>query len=187
MADRFAKISVPVLANEKVAPEHYVTTLGDGEIGRRTRPGQFYQVRLKGHGAPFLPRPFSIFDWSSDALGEVTGFKILYRVVGRGTAALSMLAPGDEVAVTGPLGNTFSIPEPGKRVILAAGGIGIAPFMAFVRASIDKGVSPKDIELAYGARTRSLVVAADAFAALGVDVGFATDDGTLGMRPHADA
>ncbi len=182
MADRFVKISVPVLANEQVALGHYVMTLGDAEMGRMTRPGQFYQVRLKGSGAPFLPRPFSIFDWSLDASGEVTGFKILYRVVGRGTEALSALAPGDEVAVTGPLGNTFSIPEPGKRVILAAGGIGIAPFMAFVRASIDRGVSPEHISVAYGARTRALIVAADVFEALGVEVSFATDDGTLGVK-----
>jgi ferredoxin--NADP+ reductase len=42
--------------------------------------------------------------------------------------------PGDEVAVTGPVGKTFLLPdEPDANLILVATGTGIAPFRAFLR------------------------------------------------------
>lgn len=182
LPDRFAKNSVPVLANEEIAPGHFVTTLGDLQIAEKSNPGQFYQVRLTGPSAPFLPRPFSIFDWHREAGGELVGFKILYKVIGKGTAGLSQLVPAETVAVTGPLGNAFDPPEPGKRVLIAAGGIGIAPFLAFVRRCIDDGTKPEEITVLYGARTAALLVAADAFEALGVEVRRITDDGSSGRQ-----
>lgn len=184
MADRFAKDAVRVVANEEVAPGHYATSFGDVQIAHASRPGQFYQIRLLGPGAPFLPRPFSIFDHCLDKIGEIAGFTILYNVVGSGTQALSKLEVGDIVAVTGPLGNTFSIPEAGTRVVLAAGGIGIAPFLAFVKACLAAGIDPADFELMYGARTESLIVAAERFLDMGVKVHFSTDDGSRGLKGH---
>ena len=95
MPERFAKLSVPVTANECVAPGHHVTTFGDAEMGGAALPGQFFQIRLTGPGAPFLPRPLSIFDWDIDDAGGVVGFKVLYKVVGEGTTCLSKLESGD--------------------------------------------------------------------------------------------
>jgi dihydroorotate dehydrogenase electron transfer subunit len=185
LPERFAKTSVVVLSNERVAPGHFVTTFADPEIGGKSGAGQFYQVRLKGANAPFLPRPFSIFDWHRDDRGEVAGFKILYKVVGQGTEALSGLPGGDSVAVTGPLGNTFDVPGPDKRVLVVAGGIGIAPFLAFVRTCLEGGVPAERIRVLYGARSQQLLVAVDAFESLDVEVSTATDDGSSGVQGTA--
>ena len=44
------------------------------------------------------------------------------------------LAPGDTVAVTGPAGKTFLLPDdPSSHLILLATGTGIAPFRAFLK------------------------------------------------------
>jgi ferredoxin--NADP+ reductase len=44
------------------------------------------------------------------------------------------LQPGDHVALTGPLGKSFLLPQdPASNLILAATGTGIAPFRAFLR------------------------------------------------------
>ena len=179
---KYARESVPVVANVKVAEGHYAMTLGDAEMAQEAQPGQFFEVRLKGPGAPFLPRPFSIYDWQIEKDARKSGFKILYKVVGKGTEALSQLKPGDTVAVTGPLGNTFSSPDAAKSIMILAGGIGIAPFLALIRRSIADGARPEAFHLLYGARTASLIVEEKPFVELGVAMEVATDDGTRGVR-----
>jgi NAD(P)H-flavin reductase len=79
-------------------------------------PGQFFM--LEAPGCP-LPRPFSL---CSAPVGEL-GF--LIDPVGRGTAALAALAPGEQIAVFGPLGRGFRLDV--ARPLLVGGGIGIAP------------------------------------------------------------
>lgn len=185
MAERFSKVAIKVASNEEVAPGHFVTTFEDGQIGSSAQPGQFFQIRLQGPGAPFLPRPLSIFDWHRSSRGEIIGFKVLYKVIGDGTAALSRLAKGDEAAVTGPLGNSFEMPGEGRKVFIVAGGIGIAPFMALSKKCIDAGIDAADIELFYGARTQELLVEQEAFSEAGIRVSVITDDGSSGRKGTA--
>ena len=185
MAKKLTRQSVEVIENRKIAPGHFVMSLGDAEMAEAALPGQFFQVRLKGRGAPFLPRPFSIFDWSPGEGGRITGFRILYKVVGSGTKGLSHLGAGDRVAVTGPLGNSFEMPEGRERVAMVAGGIGVAPFLAFARNCIEAGFAPENIELLYGAQRAEFLVAVDEFRDLGIEVITATDDGSAGRRTTA--
>ena len=95
--------------------------------GWTCRPGQFVMLRPSGWGPELIwPRPFSVCDVSED------GLRILFQVVGRGTRRLAALAPGDTVAVWGPLGRWFRIDEDRPNLILA-GGVGIAPFVMLAR------------------------------------------------------
>src|SRR5687767_412249 len=66
-----------------------------------------------------LPRAFSLCLAPPKELG------FLFEPVGPGTRALSELARGDEIHVTGPLGNGFDLDV--ERPLLVGGGIGIAP------------------------------------------------------------
>lgn len=97
-------------------------------------PGQFVMVKPSGSLDPFLPRAYSILRVQSDAReskGKETGVvEILYRVVGKGTTALSRLKPGDSVDLLGPFGNGYHVPPSVATVLLVAGGIGVPPVVA---------------------------------------------------------
>jgi dihydroorotate dehydrogenase electron transfer subunit len=110
-----------------------VFSLVDRE-GPEPAPGQFYMLATaRGWGGeggrPFLPRAISVAETGPAAAGVRLDF--LIEAVGPGTERFGELEPGDEVWVTGPLGNAFAEPRqlrPGAAgAILVGGGIGIAP------------------------------------------------------------
>ena len=102
-----------------------------GEIASSAEPGQFVLVRPGTGNDPFLGRPLAVVD----AAGDV--FKMIYRVVGRGTALLAAKRQGDPVTVRGPIGRGFfsargEKPLP-RKVILAGGSVGAAPLLFAAR------------------------------------------------------
>ncbi|MCB1182729.1 hypothetical protein KDM41_04795 [bacterium] len=91
------------------------------------RPGQFAMLNL-ADGLPLVfSRPFSIL------AGDGTTLSFLYRVVGRGTAALARLKPGQGLTVLGPLGRPFPTPDEleGRPAVLIGGGVGLPPVHAW--------------------------------------------------------
>ncbi|HHL39175.1 MAG TPA: dihydroorotate dehydrogenase electron transfer subunit [Deltaproteobacteria bacterium] len=150
----------------------------------RVRPGQFLMVRVSDGPDPLsldplLRRPFGVADVAGGALGGglVTGtrIEIIYRVVGRGTAIMSRLRPGDVIDVLGPLGNGFPPVEPGRRLVMVAGGIGIPPFKLLARTTGGT--------LLFGARTGREAALAEQLRAIGgCTVRTATEDGSVGHK-----
>lgn len=96
--------------------------------GWKPRPGQFAMLRPRDWGAADLlwARPISIFRADDAAV------RFLVAVLGRGTARLAQLAPGDPVTLWGPLGTFFAKEE--QPTLLLGGGIGIAPFAAYIES-----------------------------------------------------
>lgn len=95
--------------------------------GWSCRPGQFIMIRPPHWGMEHLwPRPFSICDVSGE------GLRILFQIVGRGTAKLAELEPGQKAVVWGPLGRWFRT-DPSRPCLILAGGMGIAPFVMMAR------------------------------------------------------
>ena len=157
---------------------------------RRIRPGQFVMIRPGPAGAtdPLLGRALALYDVVCDPTGTPSAFDVVYLVVGRGTAALSLRRPGERVAVWGPLGNGFGPPPPGPAVFIA-GGIGQTPFLALGRSWLGPRLNPAmpettprahSVTLLYGVRTAALLAGVDDFRRAGIDVELATDDGTAG-------
>jgi dihydroorotate dehydrogenase electron transfer subunit len=103
----------------------------DAELPRSLefQPGQFAMLNTTGESQLVFRRPFSILAVE----GPVISF--LYRVVGRGTARLAGLRPGDRLDCLAPLGRPFAAPGPGTPpVVILAGGVGLPPLHAwFVR------------------------------------------------------
>ncbi|MDD4951677.1 MAG: dihydroorotate dehydrogenase electron transfer subunit [Desulfovibrionaceae bacterium] len=90
------------------------------------RPGQFVMLRPLSWGLELVwGRPFSIASADRGVLC------VLFQALGRGTRRLAGLRPGDQVLVWGPLGNGFAV-DSGKRTLILAGGMGLAPFRAYV-------------------------------------------------------
>lgn len=90
------------------------------------RPGQFVMVRPFSFGLE-VPwgRPFGICDMSRDEL------VCFFRSCGRGTRRIANLREGEQARVWGPLGNGFAVED--RPTLLLAGGMGLAPFVGYVR------------------------------------------------------
>ena len=145
------------------------------------RPGQFAMLsagaQLAAHRTdPLLPRPMAVYREQTARGGSEV--EILYKRVGRGTALLAEALPGQRVAIVGPLGRAFPPPQSGERVIVVAGGTGIAS--VYELAARLAGSHP--VEVLFGARTASDLMAVEDFEALKIPLRVATEDGSAGVR-----
>ena len=137
-------------------------------------PGQFVHLRVPGLEASALRRPFSIFNAADGVL------ELLYKTVGRGTAAMNAIAVGDEVEVMGPLGHGFPLKCQGAA-LLVGGGFGVAPLYFLARKLLENAGFGAPV-LFVGGRTKADLLALDRFERLGVRVFAATNDGSAGVK-----
>ena len=78
------------------------------------------------------------------------GLVLIYKVIGRGTAAMALWQPGERVNVLGPLGNGWEV-LPDTYPVLVAGGVGLAAVL-YLHASLRESGTPH--HLIVGARTQ---------------------------------
>jgi dihydroorotate dehydrogenase electron transfer subunit len=123
---------------------------------------------------PLLPRPMAVY--RARTVDGGAELEILYRRVGRGTRLLAETRPGQALRVVGPLGRAFPLPAPGERAVLVAGGTGIASVYELAARSAPAAT------VLLGARTASDLMGQRDFAALGVELRLATEDGSHGTR-----
>jgi predicted ferric reductase len=109
------------------------------------QPGQFLFVRFPGHRALDESHPFSI----SSAPGE-TDIRLTIKACGDFTRELFQnLRPGMDATLDGAYG-LFQYQLGGPKQIWVAGGIGITPFLSFIR----NGQLEREIDFYYTVRTR---------------------------------
>ncbi len=113
----------------------WIIWLSCSEIASGARPGQFVMVRCGEH---VLPRPFSIHQVNDE--GDMALFFAVWED-GKGTGWLSQRQKGDIVELFGPLGNGFSIHPASNKLLLVAGGVGIAPLYFLAQQAHKKGLS----------------------------------------------
>lgn len=113
--------------------------------------GQFYMLR-GWDKYPVLSRPISIFDADDDTVS------FLYRIVGKGTALLAQMQPGDTITLQGPYGNGFPAPDQNvHHLAMVGGGVGIAPL--YLTAKRWKEACPNtQIDLYLGFSDKPLMV-----------------------------
>jgi dihydroorotate dehydrogenase electron transfer subunit len=168
-----------VLGNRTLSAEYNVVTLGAASIAAAARPGQFVMIKTKPGLEPLLRRPFSIFEVLRAADGTPVGISILNKRIGTGTGQLFEARAGDRLACLGPLGQPWPLVEPPTTAWMVAGGVGLAPFATLTETLAARGVS---LRLFYGARRGEDLYYADWFAARGVDLVLATEDGSRGTH-----
>ena len=159
-----------VLEHEDMGAGYRRLLLDAPEISTGALPGQFVHLKVPGLEDSALRRPFSIFDASEGKL------ELLYKTVGRGTAAMNKMLAGDEVMVLGPLGRGFPLKCEGAA-FLVGGGFGVAPLYFLA-----KRLKAPSIKLFAGGRTSVDLLALDRFKALGVEIFTATNDGSSGIK-----
>jgi dihydroorotate dehydrogenase electron transfer subunit len=166
-----------ILELRELAPAYFLLSLYAPEITRTALPGQFVQIRVAPPHAidPLLARPISIYR-ADPATGTLS---VIFKVVGRGTRMLTTYGPGDVLTVLGPVGRGFAIPEAARSLALVAGGVGMPPLF-FLAETLRRTRPALACTLFYGGRTAGDLLELPAWAALGVTVVPATDDGSLG-------
>jgi NAD(P)H-flavin reductase len=119
----------------------------DDRLARSFRhiPGQFIMLSVPGAGE----MPISIS--SSPSRPEV--LELCVRRLGRVTNALYHLRTNDVVGVRGPYGNGYPMREiMGNDLLLAAGGLGMAPLRSLLWYALDHRDKFHNVTLMYGAR-----------------------------------
>lgn len=166
---------VKILYNDRLAEGYY--RLGLSWKTPLIRAGHFVMLRVSDGLDPLLRRPFGVYKvlGARGSSLKGTGIEILYRVVGKGTEILSHRRPGEELNVLGPLGNGFPDPEPGQRVIMVTGGMGIVPLYLLAKR-LDRGV------LLFGARSKKEAFLTKEFRGAGLKIKTATEDGSAGRK-----
>jgi dihydroorotate dehydrogenase electron transfer subunit len=149
-------------------------------------PGQFAMLSPGPQGAaerfdPLLPRPMAVYRSVAETGGAE--LEILYKLTGRGTRLLAGAMPGERVRVVGPLGIGFPLPQAGQRALLVGGGTGIASLHDLAAAARARG----PVVVLLGARTAGDLMGRADFAALGVELRIATEDGSEGTRGRVTA
>lgn len=114
------------------------------------KPGQFVLVSRPGSGE-------SAFAISSSP-NEKGTISISVQSLGKNTSALHEMDSGEWVGLRGPYGNSFPIETwKGKNILLAGGGIGLAPLRPVVYSILSDRGSFGSVTLVCGAREPDLL------------------------------
>ncbi len=140
-----------------------------GDTSAITAPGQFVNIQLQGM---FLRRPISVCDVQGDVL------TIIYKVVGKGTEAMSRMQEGQLDVLTG-LGNGYDLTLCGEKPVLLGGGVGVPPMYLLAKKLIEQGKTPTVI---LGFNKSQEVFYEEEFKALGCPVLVTTVDGSYGIK-----
>ncbi len=141
-----------------------------GDTSAITAAGQFVNVKLEGL---FLRRPISVCDYDEGTL------TIVYKVVGKGTEAMSAMAPGQKLDILTGLGNGYDLTLSGEKPVLLGGGVGVPPMYNLAKKLVAEG---KKVYVILGFNTKSEIFYEEEFKNLGCDVTVTTVDGSYGIK-----
>jgi len=150
----------------------------DGPAEYAFAPGQFNMLYVPGVGEVAI-------SVSSDS-SEPQKLRHTIRVAGNVTRAIARLQPGDKLGVRGPFGTAWPVEQfRGQDVIVAAGGLGLAPLRPAIYHLIRHRADYSRVTLLYGARTPGDLLYAneyDSWRVAGIDVQTTVDVGTPEWR-----
>lgn len=127
-----------ILTNEELAPGVMRMTLRDPYVAKHAKPSQFVNLFSKDPLKP-MPRPLGVAETHGD------DFSVIYAVVGKGTADLAGMKPGEEVDLLGPLGRGFNLKTP-AHYLLVGGGLGVPPLI-YAAQHIQAGLESRSTAL----------------------------------------
>ena len=133
-------------------------------------PGQFVEIAVPGC---YLRRPISVSDIEGERL------TIIYKTVGKGTAEMTKMQPGETLDILSGLGNGYDLSKAEDEVLLVGGGVGVPPLVYLAKQLRAQG---KHVRVVMGFNTKDEVFAEETFAALGCEVTVCTMDGSYGRQ-----
>ena len=153
--------------------ENYVLSLSSDEKIENILPGNFAEIQIPDSPDVFLRRPISIQDVDYDK----NQIHFFIKAIGKGTRKLGTLQPGSTLNIVYPLGNSFTIKENAKT-LLVGGGSGIAPLKLLAQNLHEKN---SEVTFLLGARTSNDVFFVEDFSEYG-KVLITTEDGSMGEK-----
>jgi dihydroorotate dehydrogenase electron transfer subunit len=162
-----------VVENKILGDKYFLLTLHSIEPLPEILPGQFVQVEILEAKNTFLRRPLSVHDvdYNNNTL------KLLVQILGDGTKKLSQIQKGENLNLLYPLGNSFSINETDK-VLLVGGGCGIAPLLYLARKMKEKDMN---VSILIGGASKSNILEVDEYRKYG-EVHITTMDASEGEK-----
>ncbi len=164
-----------IIRKQKPGEGIFSFEIGPFSKTKSIKPGQFVHLQIPGCGI-FFRRAFSVYDTDPTA-GTI---EILFKIFGRGTAAMAGMKKGDRLNILGPLGNGFTLPSNRETVILAGGGIGMPPLYMLAKRLVEKNYDKTKIVFFYGAMSKNDLADVNKIKKLGVKLFLSTDDGSAG-------
>lgn len=161
-----------VISNQEVMPGVFLLEMDSAAIATEAHPGQFVMAGCDSSYARLLRRPISIQRVSANNIF------LLFAVVGNGTKWLSLRQPGEKVDLLGPNGNGFTLNSESKKILLVAGGLGIAPLCFLAGEALKRGCSAR---LLVGAGT-ACQLCPETIIPSGTEIINCTEDGTSGRK-----
>ena len=147
-------------------------TLEAPAIAKNARCGQFVIVKIDERGERI---PLTIND-SDPEKGTIT---VIFQEAGTTTKRLGCLKAGDVLSdLLGPLGKATDFGKVGK-VVLAAGGVGIAEILPVAKYAKESG---NKVITIIGGRTKELVILEKELKKYSDELIVATDDGSYGVK-----
>lgn len=162
-------VDFTIKENMPLTASVYEMTLA-GDTRYITAAGQFVNVALDGL---FLRRPISVCDVTGDIL------TLVYKVVGKGTDAMSKLKSGDKLNILTGLGNGYDLALAGERPLLIGGGVGVPPLYLLAKRLLEQD---KKVTVILGFNTADEIFYEKEFLALGAEVRVTTADGSYGRK-----
>lgn len=161
-----------ILRKESLAPDIFLLEIEEERIARKAKPGQFVVLMPLSTSERI---PISLHDWHPDK-GTI---EIVFLRVGRTTAELAYLQPGDDIhTLLGPLGVPMEIEKVGK-VFCIGGGVGVSAIYPLARAFKERGNHVVSI---IGARSEKLLILEEKMRQVSDECFITTDDGSYGRK-----
>ena len=170
-----------ILQNNHIGGSQYRLLLSNERIARDALAGEFVMITVPGTAEDqiLLPRPMAIHRrYPADDT-----FEVIFKIVGRGTKALSAVPPGTSLLVTGPLGNGFSVPDTARSVLLIGRGIGVCSVMSVAE---DAKFSRTSVFMVLSGRHHDTIVGIDDCVELGVETLAVNDVDGSSERQHLE-
>jgi len=160
-----------VVSKEYISPTVVRIEIDAPLIARKRKAGHFVIIKIGDKGERI---PLTIAGADAEK-GTIT---VIVQKVGLTSHKVAGLRAGDEVEVTGPLGNETHIERVGT-VLCAGGGVGIAPLLPIAEALHKEGNRVISI---LAAKTKDLLILEKEIRRFSDEVIIMTDDGSYGQK-----
>jgi ferredoxin--NADP+ reductase len=162
-----------IVSKKQLSEDVFTADVESPLIAQAAKPGQFVIIAISSEYSERIPLTIA------DADPQKGTINIIWQRVGKTTSELSDMKAGDQITnVVGPLGRPTHIENFGT-VVCVGGGIGNAPLLPIAKAL--KYAGNKIISI-LGAKTKTLLILENEFAALSDELIITTDDGSYGRK-----